>query len=221
MAVYLFNQNNKEMEKPGERNYNEEISVSLVLMLSGKGERFGENKLLVPFKGVPLYQIALKLARESGADHVRVVTAYKEIADYVKERCPDYSIVINDRPQRGISESIKRGLLYEPGGFGQGVDGCCFLTGDMPLLRASSLKKLIACFRDHPEDICMLAFGKRKGIPAVFPARFFAELSLLEGDQGGKAVALKHPDAIRTVMVTDPWELSDIDTPQDLERLIN
>lgn len=192
------------------------MTISLVLMLSGRSRRFGANKLLARYQGKPLYQIALAQAKESGADHITVVTCYEEIRDHCEKSYPWMDLVHNDHPERGISESLKLGLRREVGSHSACPDGCCFLVGDQPLLSAISLQNLLSAFRSNPEKICLLSDGHHEGNPAVFPRRLFGELLSLEGDKGGKAVARRHPEAILRILTGNRGELFDVDYMDDL-----
>lgn len=218
------------------------MKVSLVLMLSGKGERFGENKLLAKFQGEPLFQIAFGQAAGSGADHVTVVTGYEKIISFCKNHYPQMSIVKNLYPKRGISESLKLGLKEEMGrcaGRERSIlmggdfcekrhmreiypdipDGCCFLVGDQPLLKAATLRKMFSAFRKAPDRIYLLSDGKHEGNPAIFPCTYYPGLLSLKGDSGGKRIADRYPEKIARIMAEDVFEMKDIDTREDLHRL--
>lgn len=187
------------------------MRVSLVLMVSGFGKRYGANKLLEPFCGKPLFCWALEQAKKSGADHVTVVTAHREIQEEVLQHYPMYTLVWNAHPENGISESLKLGLTQE-----QESEGCCFLVGDQPLLGVGSFRRLLEAFRSHPDKICCCFDGKRRGSPVVFPSRYYQELLALEGDCGGKAVIRRHPEDILEVAVDKKEELVDIDWKSDI-----
>lgn len=197
------------------------MQISLVVMLSGKAERFGENKLLTELWGRPVYRYALRQAAESGADHVTLVTGFEEIALYCKDHYPTASVVMNRHPERGISESLKIGLRHEMEmtGDGRGPEGCCFLVGDQPLLQPSSLRALLESFRRNPDRIFLLSDGEHEGNPAVFPASFFPLLLALEGDHGGRQLIGRFPERTDKVMTRDSLELYDIDTKEDLMRI--
>ena len=57
------------------------------------------------------------------------------------------------------------------------------------------------------------------GVPVLFGRTFFAELLMLQGQEGAKKILKNHPDDI----VLIPFEQGniDIDSPEDYERLRN
>ena len=75
-----------------------------------------------------------------------------------------------------------------------------------------SVEKLLAAFETHPHNIVSLAFGARRGNPAVFPAAFYPELCALCEDVGGGAVIKRHKERLLLVEAGSPRELDDIDT---------
>ncbi|WP_312935130.1 NTP transferase domain-containing protein, partial [Pseudomonas sp.] len=56
----------------------------------------------------------------------------------------------------------------------------------------------------------------RRGHPVLFGRAFWPELGQVQGDQGGRAVLLAHPQALRVIEVEDAAIWQDVDTPADL-----
>ncbi len=191
------------------------MGVSLVVMLSGSSTRFGSNKLFAKYKGKMLYETALLQAINSGAEPIIVVTAYQEILDDCRRHHPDIVPVNNSRPELGISESVKLGLeaaIREAQGE---LSGCGFLVGDQPFLRAHTVRDLFQTFSENPDKICMLSDGEKTGNPVIFPRSFFRELLHLEGDHGGKSIAVRYPEDILKIPAAKE-ELTDIDIREQL-----
>ena len=190
------------------------IKVSLILLASGFGKRYGANKLLEEYGGKKLYQTALQTAVKSGADLVVIVTGYREIADYVKHFYKEVQVVWNEHPQRGISESLKLGLMAA-----EENEGCGFLVCDQPGLSVESLENLLESFRAAPSRIHLCCYGQRRGNPVIFPRKYYGELKMLTGDLGGRQVIKKYPDQVTEIPVASEVELWDIDTAEDKERM--
>ncbi len=74
------------------------MKIHMIYLAAGNSRRFGSNKLLYSFRGLPLYQYGLKQLRELLEKNenytLDVVTQYDEIIEYIKElSCPRlYSI---------------------------------------------------------------------------------------------------------------------------------
>ena len=97
-------------------------------------------------------------------------------------------------------------------------DAILYQVADQPLLRRESVRAEVEFFRRHPDRIVAMGHGGVRGNPCIFPARFFPELTALEGDRGGSAVIHRHEDAL-TLFEISPDELRDVDTPMALAAL--
>ena len=63
------------------------------------------------------------------------------------------------------------------------------------------------------------SFDGVPGAPVLFPSWAFDELRSLPRGKGGGFVAKTHAECVRTIEVSSEWELFDVDTRDDLERL--
>lgn len=63
------------------------------------------------------------------------------------------------------------------------------------------------------------SFDGMPGAPVLFPSWAFDELRSLPRGKGGGFVAKTHAECVRTIEVSSEWELFDVDTRDDLERL--
>lgn len=187
------------------------MKLGCVIMAAGAGSRFGSNKLLADFRGEPLFRRALDAVPEGLFCRVRVVTGYDPVAALAAAR--GFEVTENDRPELGISRTIRLGLqeLDE-------CDGVLFMTADQPLLSAGTIGRLAAQFRREPGCIAAAACHGKRGNPCLFPRSLFPELLTLEGDTGGSRVIRQHPELVRLVE-TEEEELADCDTLQALREL--
>ena len=99
------------------------------------------------------------------------------------------------------------------------VDGAMFMVADQPLLTKSSVEAEIDFFKREPGSIAAMAYGKRRGNPAIFPKDYFVELRELRGDVGGSMVMCAHPDKLRLYQIEEELELFDADSAEELEKL--
>jgi len=98
------------------------------------------------------------------------------------------------------------------------ADGALVLLGDMPLVDAGLIDRLIeALSPDKGALIAVPAAEGRRGNPVLWSRRFFNELMTLEGDIGARHLIAKHGEAVAEVAVDGDSAFLDIDTPQALE----
>lgn len=183
-----------------------------ILMAAGAGKRFGSNKLLALYRGKPLYQLAMEAIPRACFAEVIVVSGYEPVLAKAAEH--GFTGIFNGDPAAGVSRTIRLGLEEAKR---LGATAALFMVADQPRLTRESVFSLVADFTEHPQEILSLAFGERRGNPVIFPARFFSELSALEGDCGGSAVIRRHPEALRLHSVTDARELMDVDEAGQLD----
>ena len=187
------------------QNYN----IGCVVMAAGNAARFGENKLAAIYEGNPLIRHALE-AVPKGLNTV-VVTQYDEVESMAAEF--GFASIHNAHPDFGISHTIKLGTQAL-----RDCDAILYLVSDQPLLKQSSVARVVDTWMLDPEHIIGAAHNGKRGNPCIFPKKYFEELMQLREDHGGNTVIRAHPEALRTVEI-EKAELTDVDTPKALHDL--
>lgn len=184
-----------------------DIKIGIILMAAGEGKRYGSNKLLDIIKGRRLFEHTLEAVKNIDADKV-IVTGYSEIGEYAGEL--GIPVVINDRPEEGISRTIRLGtekLKY--------CDALIFSVCDQPGVSEETFTRLIEGYR--ASGLGLASMGQTDGTlgnPCIFHKKYFDELMELTGDTGGKKVIKKHMDDLR-IIPAETSELEDIDYRTD------
>lgn len=198
------------MEKGKKSKNNPLFPVGCVIMASGLGKRFGGNKLMAEFEGLPLVMRAI-MATEGLVQKLVVVTRHEEVAKLCRER--NIEVILHALPYR--SDTVRLGVEA----IGEDVEGCIFLTGDQPLLRRETVAELIAHWETEPNCIWRAASQGQGKSPVLFPRWCFPELTTLPEGKGGNVVVKRHPRQVRLMEVEDARELWDVDTQEDLQEL--
>lgn len=184
-------------------------NTGCVIMASGLGKRFGENKLMVEFNGKPL--ISYILDATSGIFQKRiVVTRHKNVADFCESIGVD--VIIHTQPHK--SDTIRLGLEALTD-----IEHCMFCTADQPLLSQDSIASLTLSAVNAPGKILRPTFENTPGSPVTFPQWMFEELLHLPKNQSGGSIIRQHADHIQYLSIAKHYELEDIDTWEDLIRL--
>ena len=184
-------------------------SFGCVIMASGFGKRFGENKLLADFLGQPMITKILDATEDLFEKRV-VVTRYEAVAKFCRLR--EIPVVVHDLPYR--SDTIRLGMEFVGS-----VDSCMFCPADQPLLTRKTIDSLLLCAKNDPELIWRPCHGQMPGAPVIFPKWTFFQLQNLPEGKGGNVILKKYPDKVRMMEIMDAWELVDADTPEILDRL--
>ena len=187
------------------------LRAGCLVMAAGNASRFGENKLTARFDGQSLFSLALAAIPEGLFARVTVVSQYPALLEEAARA--GFDTILNDRPEDGISRTIRLGTQAMAD-----CDGILYMVADQPLLRAGTVRRVVDAWQEHPECIAAAAHNGNRGNPCLFPARFFPELCALEADRGGSSVIRRHENALLLVE-TGERELFDCDTKQALEIL--
>lgn len=180
-----------------------------IIMASGVGRRFGGNKLLVDFGGMPLICHVL-LATEGLFAQRIVVTRHAEVAKLC--RAAVVHVIEHDEPRR--NDTVRLGMRAM-----EGCDTVTFFQGDQPLVGRRTIMQLLHSAERDPESIWRASFQGTPGAPVLFPSWTFPELCALPEGKGGGFVAKAHADHVRFVEAASAWELRDVDTVEDLQEL--
>lgn len=190
--------------------------IAALVLAAGHSRRLGRNKLLEPLDGRPLLTHAVDAALTSQAASVLVVTGHE---------AADVRAALGSRPVRlvqaedhaaGMSASLKAGLAALP----PDMDGVLVLLGDMPLVGAPVLDRLIASWSPaEGRSICVPTHDGHRGNPVLWDRRYVAEMMALEGDTGARALLHTHADAVCEVAMAEDGILLDADTPAALALL--
>lgn len=185
----------------------------IAILAAGEGRRFGGAKLDVTVAGRSLGRFALESALGLGA--VRPLIVVNGVApDFARRACEEgvAELIVNFRAHEGLATSVS---LAAQRATASNSRALLLMLADMPMVSSATLQRLAAsAFPGRPAAV-RHADGY-PGIPACFTSDYFATLQDLEGDRGAGAL-LREADAISLIEVAAA-ELSDIDTPADLER---
>ena len=185
-----------------------------VVLAAGSASRFGSSKQLALFAGEPMVRRAVRCAeRVCGA---RTLVVLGEDWRRVHEACAPLRgfLLRNEVHASGMASSIAAGVRAVAGA----ADAVLLLLCDQPLVTEENLRDLVDAWGRSNTTIACSAHDGILGPPAVFPARYFAELMGLEGDRGARGLLDKY--AARVKEVPCAAAATDIDTPEDLRALI-
>ena len=170
--------------------------------------------MLAELDGKRLVRIATEQALASKASEVIVVTGHQ--TELVEQALKGLKVKFVRNPDfaGGIASSVKAGIAAVP----EGYDGAVVCLGDMPLIDAGLIDRLIDGFApDRGNLIVVPVSDGRRGNPVLWSRRFFKELMTLDGDVGARHLIAKHTEAVAEVPVDGEGAFLDIDTPQALE----
>ncbi|MEW9310216.1 NTP transferase domain-containing protein [Labrys neptuniae] len=191
--------------------------VAAIVLAAGRSTRMGgSNKLLEDYAGKPLVRHAVEAALASKAGSVTVVTGHQqaEVRDALAGLA--VSFVHNPDFAEGLSTSVRAGIAALPAE----CDAALIALGDMPLVDAALLDRLISAFEPDKGALIVLPVTERqRGNPVIWARRFFDELQAIEGDAGGRQILKANGDAVVEIPVSSSAASFDVDTREALAQL--
>ena len=188
-------------------------SLACLMMASGMSKRFGTNKLLVDYNGHSLFENAIRISRYVDFGQTLTVTRHPDIVDLCRHE--NIPVLLHDLPNR--NDMIRLGVTMLLAA--NKPSGILFLPSDQPLISRDSMQRLCLTFLRHRDRICRLSHDGNGGSPVIFPPGFYEELLALPDKKGGGFLTKKYPEQVVLVPARDPYELYDVDTPEDLTAL--
>jgi molybdenum cofactor cytidylyltransferase len=189
-------------------------------MASGMSKRFGSNKLITDFNGRSLFENAVSISHFAGFGETLAVTRHDEVVRICEDK--NIHFLRHDMPYRNemVRLGVTRILSDNASSGNPHPQGILFLPSDQPLITRTSLQLLCLTFLYYDDKICRLSYNENAGSPCIFPAKYYDELLNLPEKKGGGFLTKKYPAQVVLVPVRDEYELYDIDTPDDITRLL-
>lgn len=190
--------------------------IAAIVLAAGAARRFGAQKLIQPVNGVPLVRASVERVLAAGPELTVVVVGHQ--ADAVRRALAglNVEIVINPRPDDGMSSSLRVGLEMVP----SNAVGVLVALGDQPIVRDEVIPELMTRFGNDDVAIMAPKYQGVQGLPVVFSSAVFPELRALTGDRGARSVVEADPSRVGYVEFDFPMP-RDVDTPGDLALLID
>jgi nicotine blue oxidoreductase len=187
-----------------------------LVLAAGEGRRLGRPKALVQVAGELLVDRSVRVAREAGCDPVVVVVG-AQAAEITRRAVLDEAVVlVNDDWADGMGSSLRVGLaaLAE-----LGAAAAVVLLVDQPRVTAQVVSRVVS---GPPAPALAASYDGRAGNPVRLDASIWAEVcALAVGDVGARAWMRAHPEGVQVVACDDLGSDDDIDTAEDLGRVLN
>lgn len=181
-----------------------------ILLAAGRGQRFGGDKLQHPLAdGMPLAVAAANSLRPA-CD--RLVAVLRPGAQRLAELlgAAGCETLFCDQADAGMGNSLAAAIRATPG-----ASGWVVALADMPFIATSS-HQLVAASLRRGASLAATEFDGQRGHPVGVSSRWFAELSVLTGDQGAKSILSAHGTQLTLCPVDDSGVLKDVDRRSDL-----
>ena len=189
------------------------VRVGALVLAAGQSRRMGaSNKLLLPIEGVAMVRRVVDAVLGAGLRNVVVVTGHETERIRAALAGRDVAYAHNPDYAAGLSTSLRAGLRALEGK----VDAALVCLGDMPWVSAEDIAALVAGFDPRDPRICVPVHDRKRGNPILWPARFFAAMRGVSGDQGARRLLDEYAEEIELIPVAGAGVHVDVDTPDAL-----
>ena len=198
--------------------------VSAVILAAGLSSRMGQHKMLLPYKNDIILSATIRNIQASLVNKYVLVLGHN--AQAVREILPKgVPFVFNADYEQGMTSSIQCGIrnlnLNDTGD----IYGIMVCLGDMPAITAQQYDDLITSFeqayKKNPNTILVPFYQDQRANPVIFSSIYAAEILEHKSSFGCKGLISKYKQYVNTFPITSASYISDIDTPQDYQRLLS
>nr|WP_256127033.1 nucleotidyltransferase family protein [Ameyamaea chiangmaiensis] len=185
-----------------------------MVLAAGRSSRTApRHKLLArDASGTPMIARTLAELRRSRVTATVVVLGHR--ADDIRGAAgADARFVTNPDPDHGLSSSLRAGLAAA---MADDPDGVLVCLGDMPLVRAELIDRVLDTWSASRAMACQPTHGTVRGHPVLWSRDLLPRLTTLQGDQGARSL-LDAPDVVVATCPGGPACVTDFDTPDRLD----
>jgi molybdenum cofactor cytidylyltransferase len=189
--------------------------VAAVVLAAGRSSRMGAFKPLLPFDGRTLIGHVVTGLRAAGVTRIHVVTGFN--AESLAPEIDRLGVTRahNADFDRGMLSSVQAGVAS----LRAETEAFLLAPVDVPLVRASTIARLIAAASADDAAVLYPAFRGERGHPPLIRRALFPEILAFDGAGGLSALFARREAEARDVPVFDWGCLEDMDRPEDHRRL--
>jgi len=187
--------------------------ISAIVLAAGESRRMGQIKQLLDWGGKPLLGHVLDSLRSSPVGEIILVLGYEAERILQQVATPQVQAVLNPDYRSGMLSSLKQGLkAVHPH-----AEAFLIVLADQPEIPPGMIRRLIDEFRrvSPAKSIVIPAYQGRRGHPALFGAKYGAEILQLSGETGAREILARHPDEVLIVEMDTEDVIIDVDTEED------
>ncbi len=202
-------------------------NVSGIILAAGKSTRMGEDKRLLPFRGLMLLQHIINASVHSELKEIILVVDDNFALDSFN--LARAKVAVSYQRDKGQSYSLNAGLsaISE-----KNTQGCMVLLADQPLINTELINMLVQKFSEDTESFLapvkdcvggnnavrgndgVQENNTVRGNPVIIPSTYFEQIKELKEDYGAKNI-LKNPQTpLKLVSVDEIAYFLDVDTKE-------
>lgn len=203
------------MKKGDKRNRPLCHRISAIILSAGLSSRMGVMKALLPVGDFRACEHIIRTFLGSGVQDIIIVTGHeKELLSGILRKYPVREI-FNPDYRDGMLSSVKAGISN----LNHHTEAFFLQPVDIPLVRVSTIQKMIAVFQESETTVVHPLHQGQKGHPPLISARLKEAVLTWDGPSGLKGLLDRYEKTSVKVETDDPGILWDMDTPEDYRNI--
>ncbi|MFZ7101516.1 MAG: DVU_1551 family NTP transferase [Peptococcaceae bacterium] len=190
--------------------------VAALILAAGYSSRMGDFKPLLSLQGKPVITRTIAGLRQGGITDIRVVVGYRAADLLPVLSSQGVAPIINKDYHAGMFSSILTGLNSLAGE----RDGFFLLPGDIPLVKSTTVEKLLEKYHQTGCSVVYPTFLGERGHPPFIARKCFAEILAADVEANLSLILEKFAQDACEVECVDQGVLLDMDTPEDYRQIL-
>ena len=187
-------------------------TLGIVVLAAGFSSRLGHPKALATVRGKNLLARTVQVLAPFAATKILVIVPAAAARYRIGISAGTATFGSNRRRATGLSSSVRLGIHLS-----RYNAATLLLPVDLVHLSKADVGRLIARWRGSRRRVAARRIGTGAGTPLVVPHWLYTKAAQLVGDEGLREVIRRLPPF--ALSLTDmPSAVTDVDTPDDLER---
>ncbi len=191
--------------------------MTALILAAGFSSRMGRFKPLLPLGEITVLERVVGIYREVGIEEIGCVVGHRREKLIPRLRNLGVRLIRNAVYKEGMFSSVVAGIDSLP------PETECFFIHpvDIPLVRPSTLARLLKIREEHPQAILFPIFEKERGHPPLIPDWCIHQIRNWKGGGGLRGFLTRNEDSSVNVPVADRFIHKDMDTSEDYQLLLD
>ncbi len=190
--------------------------IAVVVLAAGNAKRLGQSKQLLPWGNSTLLGNVVENVLTVDAHKFFVILGAYSNEILEKINLSEATVLINGNWQQGLGSSIASAITVIDNKYPE-LNAVLLVLADQPFIGSIHLNAMINLHLTEKESIIITRKEDYRGVPVLFPRKFFRELMLLSNDEGAKQIINRNKDCVKEIVTLD--NIADIDTFEAYEAL--
>ncbi|MFW5855113.1 MAG: DVU_1551 family NTP transferase [Thermodesulfobacteriota bacterium] len=191
--------------------------ITALILAAGFSSRMGRFKPLLPMGESTVLERVVEIYRWVGIEEIGCVVGHRRDELIPLLRNLGVRPIRNAGYEEGMFSSVVAGIDSLP------VETECFFIHpvDIPLVRPSTLARLLEIREEHPQAILFPIFKKERGHPPLIPNWCIHQIRNWKGGGGLRGFLIRNEASSVNVPVADRFIHKDMDSPEDYQLLVD